>query len=253
MKKLIYLPLIACVLSLSSCINIIEELLLKKDGTGVYTITMDMSGVMENGGIRSLMEMSGEDMSSPDNPFSSDEPVEVDTIMHMKDAPDSVRTSFGNDALLNKISIHQIISESQEVMKTKFVINFDKLSDIEAFLNNMDKLQGADNPLAGAGGAGGLFPSSNGATKLFNLRKRTLTRFPTPENQETLSEEDMGMMKMMMADATYTTIYNLPGVVKKTTMKDAIVDGNKVTLEYSMMDALENKVDLEGMIKFKKR
>lgn len=251
MKRLIYLPLIACALSLTSCINIIEELLLKKDGTGVYTITMDMSSVMENGGIRSLMEMSGEDMSSPDNPFSSDEPVEMDTIMLMKDAPDSVRLAFNNDELLEKISIHQIISESQELMKTKFVINFDKISEIEEFLNNMDKLQGSDNPLAGAGGAGGLFPGG-GKTKLFNLSKKTLTRLPTPKENQ-LQDEELGMMKMMLADATYTTIYHLPGTVKKTTIQDAVLEGKKVTVEYSMMDVLENKAELQGMIKFKNR
>ena len=252
MKKIIYLPLIACLLSLTSCIDIVEELFLKKDGTGTYSITMDMSGIMADGGIRSLMQMAGEDAASEDNPFSGDDPVEMDTIMYMKDAPDSVRLAFGNDALLNKISIHQQISESKELMKTVFSIKFDKLSEVEEFLNNMDKLQGADNPMAGAGG--GLLPSGNGKLKLFSLAKRSLTRFPAVQSdQSALGEEEMGMMKMMMADASYKTIYHLPGKVKAATMKNAVVDGKTVTVEYSMTEAIENKAKMEGMIKFKKR
>ncbi len=253
MKKLIYLPLIALFLSLTSCINVIEELFLKKDGTGTYTITMDMSSIMEGGGIRSLMQMSGEEISDTDNPFSGDEPVEMDTIMHMSDAPDSVRMAFGNDELLNKIKIHQEISEAKEIMKTTFTIDFDKLAEVEEFLNNLDKLQGAsDNPMAGGGG--GLLPSGNGKLKLFDLTKRTLTRLPGAKaDQPELGEEELGMMKMMMADASYKTIYHLPGKVKAATMENAVVDGKTVTIEYSMMDALESKAKMEGLIKFKKR
>lgn len=251
MKKLFYLPLFICLLTFSSCINIIEELFLEKDGTGVYTLTMDMSGIMENGGIRSLMQMGGEELQSEDNPFNGEEPVEVDTVMYMKDAPDSIRIAFGNDALLDKISIHQVVSESKELMTTKFTLNFDKIAEIAQFLNNLDKLQSSDNPMSGGGGA--LFPSGNGKLKLFSLNKRTLTRFPSPSSAEEMSEEEMGMMKMMLADATYTTIYHLPGKVQKTTMANAVVNEKTVTLEYPAMDAIEGKINLEGLIKFKKK
>ena len=251
MKKFIYFSLITCLLTLTSCINIIEELFINKDGSGKYQITIDMSEVMAGGGLRDMMkQFGGEDAENPDNPFSGDGPVEVDTVMYMKDAPDSIRTAFGNDALLEKITIHQLISESKEQMKTEFLINFEQISEVQEFLNKLETLQGNDSPMPGGGG---LLPSGNGKLKLFDLAKKRLTRFPSPKPEQEMGDEEMGMMKMMLADATYKTIYYLPGKVKSTTMENAVIEGNKVTLEVPAIQAIEGKAKLEGQIKFKKK
>lgn len=253
MKKLFYLTVTLCFFTFTSCINIIEEMFLNLDGTGTYSISIDMSGIMENGGMRSMMkQFGGEEAQSEDNPFNSEEPVEVDSIMYMKDAPDSVRLAFGNDELLNKIHMHQQISESKEIMRTDFILKFDKISEISDFLNNIDKLQSSsDNPLGGGAG-GGLLPTGGGAMKIFQMAGKTLTRLPAKQ-AEKIDDEELGMMKMMLADATYKTIYHLPGKVKKTTMKNAVIDGKTITIEYPAIEAMEGKAELQGLIKFKKK
>ncbi len=255
MKKILYLSLLACTLTLTSCINIIEELFLNKDGSGQYQITIDMSDIMADGGIRSLMQQFGGDelQDSPDNPFSGDGPIEVDTVIYMKDAPDSLRMAFDNDDLLKRIKLHQIMSESKEVMKTNFVLDFKEIAEVDEFLQKLDKLQTQDNPMAGGGG---LLPTSGGGQmKLFNLVKRNLTRNNVSKEDASaaMGDEEMGMMRMMLADATYKVIYHLPGKVKKTTMEGALIDGKTVTVEFPAMEAIEGKAKLEGDIKFKRR
>ncbi|MEL6635546.1 MAG: hypothetical protein AAFW73_01160 [Bacteroidota bacterium] len=254
MKKILYLSLVAVSLSLTSCINVIEELFLNKDGSGKYHITIDMSSIMADGGMRSMMQQfGGDELNNPDNPFASEEPIEVDSVMYMKDAPDSLRQAFGNDDLLKRIKIHQIMSESKEVMTTQFILDFKEIAEVDEFLQKLDKLQTDDNPFGGGGG--GLLPSSNGQNALFQLAKRSLTRNAVAggDAMDAIGDQEKGMMRMMLADATYKVVYHLPGKVKKTTMEGALVDGKTVTLEFPAVDAMEGKAKMDGNIKFKNR
>ena len=55
----------------------------------------------------------------------------------------------------------------------------------------------------------------------------------------------------MLAGASYKTIYKMPGKVKQSTIPDAEIDGKTVTVEHPMLDVINQKVKIEGDIKFK--
>ena len=96
---------------------------------------------------------------------------------------------------------------------------------------------------------GGMMPSLG----MFETKKKTLIRKPIDMSslaEQLGGEESMAMMKMMMAGATYKTVYHLPKKVKRTDIKDAQVDGKTVTVTRNYLDIIEGKTNLDGMIKY---
>jgi len=257
MKKLTYLLVAFCFLTATSCIDIVEEMFLKKNGTGKYVITMDMSALMEAGTKEMLEGMMEEGQKEGD--MEAKMPTEMDTIMYFTDAPDSLKRKFSHPEILKKVSVHTIMSEAKEKMIIKFAIDFDDMKEIDYFLEDLDKLQG-DNAMAGglpgagsdAGGGGGLLPTGS-ASGMFKLAKRKFTRMAGEKADATMSEEELQMAKMFFADASYKTIYHFPGKIKKTTMKNATVDGKTLTMVLPLIDILEGKAAMEGDVCFKRR
>ncbi len=264
MKKLSYLLLATCLMTFTSCIDIVEEMFLKKDGSGKYVMTIDMSGIMKDG-MQDMLKGFGEEAMEEatdevEGEVESKEeevkiPTEVDSIMHMKYAPDSIKSRFDNPAFLDKVKIHTVMSESQEKMLFEFILDFDDMADIDYFLANFDKLQGEGMggkglPMSGGGG-GGLLPTSMKDFNLFKYSKKLLVRNVAPSGAETIPEDELGMMKMFFGSGTYKTIYHLPGKVKKTDIEGGQIDGKTLTSEYQLMDIIEGKKKIDGSIKFK--
>lgn len=135
-----------------------------------------------------------------------------------------------------------------------FSLDFDKLKEVDYFLADLDKLQGDGGGMPGLGGGGGLFPTASEDNPLFKLKKRKLSRFVAEKSDDpAMNSEELSMMKMFFADAAYTTVYNMPGKIKKTSMKNAEVDGKKITIVTPLMDILEGKAEIGGDICFKRK
>ncbi len=260
MKKLIYLLVGFCMLSMTSCIDIVEEMFLKKNGSGKYVITMDMSALMEAGTKEMLEDMMKEEGADENEPAMD---MEQDTTIYFSEAPDSIRNKFSHPEILDKVYVSIKMSEKEEKMIMQFAIDFDKLKEVDYFLKDLDKLQASNDIPGGLGGAtgddgkggggGGLLPTSSGANGLFKLVKRKFTRLPGDKMEESMNSEELQMAKMFFADASYTTIYHFPGKIKKTTMENAQIDGKKLTIVTPLIDILEGKAKLEGDICFKRR
>ena len=250
MKKLIYLMLLAVMFAMTSCIDIVEELTLKKNGSGIYVITMDMSSLMAEG-VKEMLQGMTQEGEGED--ALANMPSELDTIILFSNAPDSVRKKFLHPEILKKISLRTQISESKKLMKMTFAIHFDKLKEIDYFLEDLHHIQGSDGALPSMG-SGGMFPSVAENQSLFGLKRRKLTRFnPPKEDNTTLEGEELEMLKMFFSDASYTSIYHLPGRVKKTTIPNAQVEGKTLKVVTPLMDILEGKSELGGWICFKRR
>jgi hypothetical protein len=85
----------------------------------------------------------------------------------------------------------------------------------------------------------------------FTLAGKELVR--TSDDSELLKEEqgdDLEMMKTFMESAEYKVFYQLPDKVKHTSLSGAKVEGNKVSMVVPLMDVMQNKVSLNGMIRF---
>ncbi len=255
MNKLSLFTIVFLACTFTGCINIIEEIFLKKDGSGQYSITMDASAVMEGGGLRGMMQSLG-DQGENDQMPDLEGPIEMDTTMYFKDAPADFVKDFSHPELLDKISIHQVISEEKEIMKTVFTLDFEKVSQIDQFLKDFSKLSMENQEMAALGGMmnGIVGGKTLNNEPMYNHAKKMITRakLATPE-QNGVNDETMQMMKMMLADASYKLIYHLPGKVKRTSIPNARVEGKDVFLESSLLETMEGKADLSGWIKFKGR
>lgn len=263
MKKLIFTLFIASTFTFTGCINILEEMFLNKDGSGKYAITIDMSALMEESTrqmLKSFAQEEGAEIPEDDN----EEPTEVDSLFRMSELPSEARGNLSRPEFYDKVSMKIEASESKEVMKIGFILDFDNADDIDYFLKNMDKLMASaeteENPLGEMGGAGGgmfggMMPAAGQDYRVFDIGKKLLTRHKAPAPTEKTAEEDegMAMMKMFMAGAEYNTVYHFPGKVKSATNPNAKVDGKTVTITGSLLDMMEGKADMSTEVKFKKK
>jgi len=249
MRILRIVILVSLPLLLTSCIDIIEELSLRKNGSGTYKLTMDLAGMMEQGSMmRSMLESMSEE-EKDDNPlFDSD--MEKDTLIEAYDIAMANPDGVENPEFWKKVTMRSKMSGEEEEFFVTFNLDFDDIKDIQYFYEHMDEIGEEDEE----GGGPGTNPMSNEmffSDAAYSLGKKRLIRGATTPDKEMMEGDEAAMMKMMMAGATYTSIYHMPGRIKKATIQGAEVDGKTVTVTHSMIELMEGKANLEGFVQYK--
>jgi hypothetical protein len=246
MKRFILLILLGGMFALSSCLDVLEELTINKDGTGKYSLTFDMSALFTDPFMKSIVDQAMEEEGG-----LSGQIMEIDSIISFKDAPDSVRQKFDNPEFWDKVVMRVTVSEKQEKMMTVMELNFEDIKDIEYFYDHLNELgdEGGFSPTSMMGGSSELFA----AAPRFKLEKKKLTRLPStspPKPEDDENGEELEFLKMFMSGASYKTIYHLPAKVRKTTISKAEVKGNTVTVDIPYLDLMEGKAKMDGEIRF---
>lgn len=252
MKKTLMMVVVTISILATSCISIIEELTLNKDGSGTYAYTIDLTALMESGALSQARQMS-EDMP--------EDALEVDTVMGAYDMlkEQGSLDDMDKPEFWKKVKLVSKVSESEKVGEISFILDFEDMSEVDYFTKNMSKLLESDETagmLSSMGLAGST--TSNPFTYKKGWFSRTISRKKQNSDSEIadmLEEEGGDMVKMMLADAEYITIYNLPGKVKKVSNDDAKIsnDGKTVTIKADLLDQMEGEADLATSIKFKKK
>jgi hypothetical protein len=239
--RLLYIPLFALITLFTSCIDIIENLLLNKDGSGKYELTMDMSDMISNPMMKGLME-AGEE---------KDKMKDMDSVIYFKDMPDSIKKD--NPDLWNRVRMQIYSNAEKEKLYTKVYLDFKSVDEIGYLAKNFEKVMSnaKAGPLAGDGASGSATPGFISEDLQYLFSGKELTRVSGDKKMPEDKKEDMEMMKTFLGDASYKLTYEIPGKVKKVTIPNAKTDGKKVTAEATFMDLLEGKVSLDGSIKFK--
>lgn len=218
--------------SLSGCLDIEEQISLNRNGSGSYSITIDMEEVMSM--LQSFMEA---DQSGQLNIFDT-----MDSTLR-----EQVQTLRGVSGLSN-------VSHQAEGYTFKISYDFDKVATLNEALSSGGGISGGMGGFLGAGEDVETGPS-------YVWTKKSFERVQTPiQNlfEATEDEEMAGMMsmaKMMMADASYKITYQMPGKVKKMTNPEAKLSEDKksVILDVELLDILEGNAELSNKIAFKKR
>jgi hypothetical protein len=246
MKRVfILIPFFACLLC-TSCIDILEEFFINKDGSGKYLVTYDLSAVLEpefQNMLGGLSEMSGDESTSDIN-FNDLNSVELDSTSSMTEMGSTLNVSEQEADLLSRSFMHMEISGSSKVFKIAMEVNFNDASEIEQFFTLFEKAQAED---------GQALPLSQFSTPTrISIKKNTLVRTSdAAEATDSEVENSMAMMGMFFAEAVYTSKYYFPKKIKKTTMEGASIDGNVLSIENNFLDVMLSKADLSGEIKFK--
>jgi len=246
MNKLTILLLLVVSFFLTGCLDVVEEMYLNRDGSGKYTVTIDMSGLFEDEFMKSMIKSSLEQQQDSDalNLGSNGLP-EMDTTIYFKDMP--ADQMGGNPEFWKRVHSKIVMSESKGKFFTSINLDFASAADITYLYDNIGKIGESNSQLGGLAGEGGLLPTNVAYAVTKNMLSR---KTPKPANKAEDGEE-MEMMKMFMGSANYRTVYHLPGNVKKVTIPNAKIQGKTVTVEASMLDIIDGKANIDGTIKFK--
>lgn len=247
MKRIWQLFLGISLLFFTSCFDILEEVHLQKNGSGKYLLTMDMSGILSD---PFMKEAIGEAMKSEGSKAGIDF-MDMDTSFTFGSAPEARALSAADQKLLDQVVVNMIGNEDKGELKMGLTVNFNSLEEMETISNVMKKVSEKQEEGAGASPmfGGGQFSEFG---NLFSMKKKKLfARSAAPPLEGLLDEETKGMMSMLLSASTYKTIYHMPGKVKNTTIPNAEIAGKVVTVENLMLDILDQKVKLDGEIKFK--
>jgi len=248
MKLRTWILLLVLAVSASSCINVIEEIFLKKDGSGQYVLKVDMSDLFNNPMFKSMMDES-DGKSTTKGPFGQELGETSDTTLNVYTMLQNEGQTVDNPDFWKRVNTRIKTDEEAGEMYMNFTLDFEELNEIAYFFENLEQVLPSD----GEGdmfGPGGIAPAS----LAYTLKKRTLTRVSTYEPaEENMDDEAEQMMKMFFAGATYKTIYHLPGKVKSADFADADVDKKTVTVTVPLTEIMEGDPKLDGSITFKKR
>ncbi|MEL6590155.1 MAG: hypothetical protein AAFP02_15695 [Bacteroidota bacterium] len=230
MKTLLRIVLILAVAIAPSCLEIEEEISLNKDGSGNYSMVIDMSDMMEMlqgmmGGDSEAMDQAGLGKLDSTMQASADRLRAVDGISKVKHSVEGFRMTIGYE-----------------------------FASVEA----LNSAQGQSESLTALGG--GLDPMSSGEEENYMLAKRTFSRAGAPisDLMDGMEEEEassLEMMKMFLGEAQYKMTYRMPGKVKSTTneLSEVQEDGKTVITVVPLLDWMEGNADIGNEIKFKKR
>jgi hypothetical protein len=203
-------------LSLTGCFDITEEITVNKDGSGVYTSTIDATKLEEQLQMFAAMDTTGE------------------MIPKLKYSLDS---SFAAnwEAYKTVKGISDVKIDTSKKFVYTVTMNYANINALNAALAK-DKAVGQQ--------------------KLYSWEKGKITRQDIPLNMNDMKTDDESqkeMMKTFLKDMKYKIIFHLPSNVKEISNKSAIVSADKktVTIEANLLDITEDKVKLGTQVTYK--
>lgn len=240
MNRITLLLALISTLLFSSCFDIVEEIFLNKNGNHKYSLTFDMNELISDPFLKDAVLESLR--KEPGMKVDNQGRLAVDSTNYLRDDL-KFKQSKISQTVRESAKLRMVINEEKEEMMFRIDFDFEDVSEIAEFFESVKQ----DDDMGKALGEPNLFVFGGN----YKMGKKNLERLPTPKNE--LGKQDgMDMIKMMMSEATYTTNYYLPGKVKKSNFKNSKFESNIVTVIHSLVDVMENKVDLTGEIKFKK-
>jgi len=239
-RSRLYIPvLLVGMLFFTGCLDIIETVSVNKDGTGNYKLNIDMSSLLSDPSMNGLVLSS---LQGENGLFEQGQEIELDTVLYFTDMP-APEGNISAD-IWEKVNMKMKISESSGALKTEIVIPFNDISELEYVISTLSSY---DSEVAAITEGGLLNPS----TMRFALDKKKISRSNTGAINEGLNQDDLAMLQMFMTDATYTTVYEVPGKVKSTSFENAQVDDKTVTNSYNLLELMQGNANLDGSISFK--
>lgn len=257
MKKILYPVVLFTTIILSGCFDIFNESTINEDGSGVYINTTDMSSMI------GMMKMMGEDLKELES-------IKLDSTISLKSFKDSIANITGMEKiLLEKATLNINFNFSEESMVMTFSFPYSQQSDMisisrilkEIGSKSISKQMESMLPGMGDEEESGMDESNNGIPDLdeyFDFiyengkisKKLNHAKYSTiSENPQLNSLKEMGQMGTPMK---ITTIFNLPGPVKKAEGIGLKISENKkkITIEATIDDFFDSPEKMEFVIEY---
>jgi len=258
--KFIVAALSACVL-LSSCLNIEERIVIKNDNSGTYSLSIDMSKLMET-----IAQMGQSIDSASKN-------KKVDTTIALKGYIDTAKSLTPAEKALYRNSMVSIKMDMPDnIAKIKIECPFTTINDLSVVKKNLfSVISRLDVTKAAASSLtqGSSLPAGtnlDAASQAGSPMAQFFTFTAVPgkisyviNNKAGLDKEmagdsiqQMKQMSMFMGDFLYSTIFVLPREVKKFSGPGMSISDDKktVTFKRHFDDLTDNVENLEYKIEY---
>lgn len=222
MKKITYLILFSCILLLQSCFEIIEQLLIKNDGSGNFQVILNLSKSKTRlNSISKMKTINGHKVPNREEIVKKVTGIEK-TI---KNTPgiSNVKTSLDFDNYIGTLTC-----------------NFLKVNNLNAAVINIGQNENNKNKSIEK------TYEYDVTGKIFNR----LNKFMLKDEYEKMSNAD----KEIFANANYTSIFRFNSEVSGTSNKECKLAANKkaVMLKLNALDIITNKKSIENKINLTK-
>jgi hypothetical protein len=222
MTKTAYLLLICCVTTFSSCFEIIEQIFLKADGSGTFQFVLNMS--------KSKTKLNSISKMKTINGHTVPSKWEIEN--KMKDIEKAMSKTVGVSGVKSSIDFDNYIATIN--------CNFVKLSQLNAALKNVSKIDGGD-----VAGIDKVY-KYDAATNTFERQNK----FRLKNYYKKVSNAD----KEVFANAGYTSIFKFENTIVEASNKDANISPSKkaIMLKQTALDVITEKKSIENKIKLTK-
>lgn len=241
MKFLKFILPVFVIFCFTGCLDIVEDVSIKKDGSGTLVMDMDMSQMVE----MLKTYMSQEDLAKKGM-------EKMDTTIYLKDIVDTSKSiPADKKALLRPGSVHVKLNLDEKVFTTHMQFPFTSLDNLQKLYTTM-----SDGSMGGANLLGGLAPGgqdggSNNPMGQFNgiydftIKDGTMIKKLNQDKWKKLKEDptmaQMQQASSMGVEVLYTTKIEFPRPVKTVDNPLAKLSDDKktVTLKYNLIDIFE--------------
>ena len=243
MKKISLITSLLFVLFFSSCLDTEEKIVINKNNSGIYTLTLDMSKMLQ------LMDQMGQE-----NKDDSKIQEKKDSTVYFKSFVDTSTTLTAKEKEMFKDgSLRMKVDEAEKELIVVLNFPFKHIRDLpelkSSYLSVIDKL-GISNKLKNPGDSGSVedMPADIAKDKnILNPARDAFVFAAAPGklsnslvnkdlfNNKIQNDSSMQMlqqMSMMMGDMNYKTIIVLPKKVKKYKGNQTILSDDKKTLTF---------------------
>ena len=222
MKKTTYLVLFSCMILFQSCFEIIEQVFIKKDGSGNFQLVLNMSKSKTK--LNSMMKMktvNGHEV--PSKAAITQKVTDLEKTMKKTAGISNVNTQLDFDNYIFTLSC-----------------NFAKVASLNATVKNIGEKEKSQS-------------KAIERSYEFDAAENTFSRlnkFSLKEEYQKMSNAD----REIFANANYTSIFRFDSDVTATSNKESKVAGNKkaVMLKLNALDIITNKKSIENKINLTK-
>jgi hypothetical protein len=245
MKILKFILPLSLVFCLTGCLDIDENVAIKKDGSGQLSMDMDMSQMVEM-----LQNYVGKDE------LAKKGMEKMDTTILMKDIVDTMSSlSAEKKALLRPGSVHIKMNLDEKVFKTHMQFPFSSLDNLQKLYGAMsDGSLGSTQLFKGMtpggqdGAGGGPNPDINQFNGIydFTCKDGAMSKKLNQEKWKALTEDpqlaQMKQASQMGVEILYTTTIKFPRPIKKVdnTLAKLSEDKTTVTIKYNLVDVFDH-------------
>lgn len=241
MKILKFILPLSLAFCFAGCLDINETIEVKKDGSGMVAMDMDMSQMVE------MMQtyVGKEELAKKGMD-------KMDTTIQMKDIVDTLNNlSEEKKALLRPGSVHLKLDMDAKIFTTHMQFPFTSLANLQKLYAAMgDGSLGSTQLFKGMGGdaAGGASPDINQFNGIydFTCKDGMMSKKLNQDKWKALKDNpQMAQVKQagqMGVEIAYTTTIKLPRPIKKVdnTLAKLSEDKKTVTIKFNLIDVFEH-------------